>query len=71
MLKSGELVGTAVKLVPLEKMHEQELYEAAKPKEIWEHLPVKVHRLSDMKQLIESSLKAKQEGRELPLLCLI
>lgn len=47
-------------------MHEQGLYEAAKPKEIWEHLPVKVHRLSDMKRLIESSLKAKQEGRELP-----
>ncbi|MGG0463716.1 GNAT family N-acetyltransferase [Priestia aryabhattai] len=66
MLKSGELVGTAVKLVPLEKIHEQELYEAAKPKEIWEHLPVKVHRLSDMKRLIESSLKAEQEGRELP-----
>ncbi|MGG2087495.1 GNAT family protein [Priestia aryabhattai] len=66
MLKSGELVGTAVKLVPLEKIHEQELYEAAKPKEIWEHLPVKVHRLSDMKRLIESALKAEQEGRELP-----
>ncbi|SFG82563.1 Protein N-acetyltransferase, RimJ/RimL family [Priestia megaterium] len=66
MLKSGELVGTAVKLVPLGKIHEQELYEAAKPKEIWEHLPVKVHSLSDMKRLIESALKAKQEGRELP-----
>ncbi|PFW74587.1 GNAT family N-acetyltransferase [Priestia aryabhattai] len=66
MLKSGELVGTAVKLVPLGKMHEQGLYEAAKPKEIWEHLPVKVHSLSDMKRLIESALKAKQEGRELP-----
>ena len=66
MLKSGELVGTAVKLVPLEKIHEQELYEAAKPKEIWEHLPVKVHSPSDMKRLIESALKAKQEGRELP-----
>jgi N-acetyltransferase len=66
MLKSSELVGTAVKLVPLEKMHEQGLYEAAKPKEIWEHLPVKVRSLSDMKQLIESALKAKQEGRELP-----
>ncbi|MED3980223.1 GNAT family protein [Priestia megaterium] len=66
MLKSVEIVGTAVKLVPLEKMHEQGLYEAAKPKEIWEHLPVKVHSLSDMKRLIESALKAKQEGRELP-----
>ncbi len=66
MLKSGELAGTAVKLVPLGKMHEQGLYEAAKPKEIWEHLPVKVHSLSDMKRLIESALKAKQEGRELP-----
>ncbi|MED5245571.1 MULTISPECIES: GNAT family N-acetyltransferase [Priestia] len=66
MLKSVEIVGTAVKLVPLEKMHEQGLYEAAKPKEIWEHLPVKVHRLSDMKRLIESALTAKQEGRELP-----
>ncbi|MED4237321.1 GNAT family N-acetyltransferase [Priestia megaterium] len=66
MLKSVELVGTAVKLVPLGKMHEQGLYEAAKPKEIWEHLPVKVHSLSDMKRLIESALKAKREGRELP-----
>ena len=66
MLKSGELVGTAVKLVPLGKIHEQELYEAAKPKEIWEHLPVNVHSLSDMKRLIESALKAKKEGRELP-----
>ncbi|GAB1808680.1 GNAT family N-acetyltransferase [Priestia megaterium] len=66
MLQSVELAGTAVKLVPLEKTHEQELYEAAKPKEIWEHLPVKVHSLSDMKRLIESALKAKQEGRELP-----
>ncbi|MCL9635616.1 GNAT family N-acetyltransferase [Bacillus zanthoxyli] len=66
MLKSVELVGPKVKLVPLENMHEQGLYEAAKPKEIWEHLPVKVHRLSDMKQLIESSLTAKQAGRELP-----
>ncbi|MEH7562773.1 GNAT family N-acetyltransferase, partial [Priestia megaterium] len=55
MLKSVEIVGTAVKLVPLEKMHEQGLYEAAKPKEIWEHLPVKVHSLSDMKRLIESA----------------
>jgi len=66
MLKSVELIGTAVRLVPLEKMHEQGLYEAAKPKEIWEHLPVKVHSLSDMKQLIESALTAQQEGRELP-----
>ncbi|MGF9945463.1 GNAT family protein [Priestia megaterium] len=66
MLKSVELVGTTVKLVPLEKMHEQGLYEAAKPKEIWEYLPVKVHSLSDMNQVIESALKAKQEGRELP-----
>ncbi|MEH7585108.1 GNAT family N-acetyltransferase [Priestia megaterium] len=66
MLKSGELVGTAVKLVPLGKMHEQGLYEAAKPKEIWEHLPVKVRSLSDMKRLVENALKAKQEGRELP-----
>lgn len=66
MSQSVELAGTAVKLVPLEKTHEQELYEAAKPKEIWEHLPVKVHSLSDMKRLIESALKAKQEGRELP-----
>jgi RimJ/RimL family protein N-acetyltransferase len=66
MLKSVELIGTAVKLVPLEKMHEQELYEAAKSKEIWEHLPVKVHSLSDIKQLIENALTAKQEGRELP-----
>ncbi|MCM3252020.1 GNAT family N-acetyltransferase [Priestia aryabhattai] len=66
MLKSGELVGTAVKLVPLGKMHEQGLYEAAKPKEIWEHLPVNVHSPSDMKRLIESALKAKKEGRELP-----
>jgi N-acetyltransferase len=66
MLQSVELAGTAVKLVPLQKTHEQELYEAAKPKEIWEHLPIKVHSLSDMKRLIESALKAKQEGRELP-----
>ncbi|RDZ13446.1 GNAT family N-acetyltransferase [Priestia megaterium] len=66
MLKSVELVGTTVKLVPLEKMHEQGLYEAAKPKEIWEHLPVKVRSLSDMKQLIKSALIAKHEGRELP-----
>ncbi|MCM3770369.1 GNAT family N-acetyltransferase [Priestia aryabhattai] len=66
MLKSVELVGTTVKLVPLEKMHEQGLYEAAKPKEIWEHLPVKVHSLSDIEQLIESALTAKQEGKELP-----
>ncbi|MCU7709359.1 GNAT family N-acetyltransferase [Priestia sp. JV24] len=66
MLQSVELAGTAVKLMPLEKIHEQELYEAAKPKEIWEHLPIKVHSLSDMKRLIESALKTKQEGRELP-----
>ena len=60
MLKSVELVGTAVKLVPLENIHEQGLYEAAKPKEIWEYLPVKVHRLSDMKQLIESAGSGQQ-----------
>ncbi|MDR7242521.1 GNAT family N-acetyltransferase [Priestia megaterium] len=66
MLKSVELIGTAVRLIPLEKMHEQGLYEAAKPKEIWEHLPVKVYSLSDIEQLIKNALTAQQEGRELP-----
>lgn len=66
MLKPVELIGKKVKLLPLELNHVKSLYEAAKPQEIWTHLPVKIQNRNDVQKLAENALTAKKNGQEFP-----
>ncbi|MFC7391434.1 GNAT family N-acetyltransferase [Scopulibacillus cellulosilyticus] len=70
MLKPVELSGERVKLLPLEEIHAENLYKAAKPQEIWRYLPVKVQNIEDLKAVIKDALKRKENGSELPFVVL-
>ncbi|MEK4822664.1 MULTISPECIES: GNAT family N-acetyltransferase [Priestia] len=70
MLNSVTLLGERVKLIPLEELHTEGLYEAAKAPEIWSHLPSKIQSIEDIKQLVKNALKSKESGQELPFVVL-
>lgn len=70
MLNSVTLLGERVKLIPLEELHTEGLYEAAKVPEIWSHLPSKIQNIEDIKQLVKNALKSKESGQELPFVVL-
>lgn len=70
MLNSVTLLGDRVKLIPLEELHTEGLYEAAKSPEIWSHLPSKIQSIEDIKQLVKNALKSKEIGQELPFVVL-
>ncbi|WP_078552020.1 GNAT family N-acetyltransferase [Bacillus alkalicellulosilyticus] len=62
-----ELVGDFVKLVPMEKIHIQELYEIGNDKAIWAHSPfTTIETIDDMKSIVEEALYQKQLGTEFP-----
>jgi len=70
MLNSVTLLGERVKLIPLEELHTEGLYEAAKVSEIWSHLLSKIQSIEDIKQLVKNALKSKESGQELPFVVL-
>jgi N-acetyltransferase len=66
MLKRVQLVGKRVKLIPLEKGHTSDLYEAARPSDIWTYMPTKGKSLEDIRNIVENAVKARENGTELP-----
>jgi N-acetyltransferase len=56
------LEGETVKLIPVSMDHLEDLWEAAKPDEIWTYMATKVRTKDEMKQMINSALKDRENG---------
>jgi N-acetyltransferase len=56
------LEGETVKLIPVSMDHLEDLWEAAKPDEIWTYMATKVRTIDEMKQMIDSALKDRENG---------
>jgi N-acetyltransferase len=56
------LEGETVKLIPVSMDHLEDLWEAAKPDEIWTYMATKVRTKDEMKQMIDSALKDRENG---------
>jgi N-acetyltransferase len=61
-----ELTGDTVKLVPMSEKHLSELWEAAKPEQIWSYTYSKVRSLEEMKKMVESAMKDREQGVAYP-----
>lgn len=58
------LEGETVKLIPVSMDHLEDLWEAAKPEEIWTYMATKVRTKDEMKHMINSSIKGRENGTE-------
>jgi RimJ/RimL family protein N-acetyltransferase len=58
------LQGEAVKLIPISMDHLEDLWEAAKPNEIWTYMATKVRTKKEMKQMIASAIKDREKGTQ-------
>lgn len=58
------LQGEAVKLIPISMDHLEDLWEAAKPNEIWTYMATKVRTKKEMKQMITSAIKDREKGTQ-------
>jgi RimJ/RimL family protein N-acetyltransferase len=58
------LQGEAVKLIPISMDHLEDLWEAAKPNEIWTYMATKVRTKEEMKQMITSAIKDREKGTQ-------
>jgi N-acetyltransferase len=58
------LEGETVKLIPICMDHLDDLWEAAKPDEIWTYMATKVRTKDEMKQMINSAVKGREKGNE-------
>lgn len=56
------LEGETVKLIPVSMDHLEDLWEAAKPDEIWTYMATKVRSKDEMKQMINSAIKDRENG---------
>jgi N-acetyltransferase len=56
------LEGETVKLIPVSIDHLEDLWEAAKPDEIWTYMATKVRTKDQMKQMINSAIKDRENG---------
>jgi N-acetyltransferase len=56
------LEGETIKLIPVSMDHLEDLWEAAKPDEIWTYMATKVRTKDEMKQMIDSALKDRENG---------
>jgi N-acetyltransferase len=56
------LEGETVKLIPVSMDHLEDLWEAAKPDEIWTYMATKVRTKDEMKQMINSAIKDRENG---------
>jgi RimJ/RimL family protein N-acetyltransferase len=60
------LKGTIVDLIPLEKVHFEELYKAASDKELWELVPIDCSIKSNFIDAYSLSLVERDKGKEYP-----
>jgi RimJ/RimL family protein N-acetyltransferase len=60
------LEGVRVKLIPLEEIHAEGLFEAGREPAIWTYMPRHVNTLEDMVKLVGEALVAKEGGMEYP-----
>jgi N-acetyltransferase len=60
------LTGETVKLLPMEECHIPSLWEAAKPKEIWEFTAGKVYSLESAQKMVEDALRDREKGVSYP-----
>ena len=61
-----ELIGTCVRLVPMEPEHREPLFLAGSHPEIWTYLPVRVQTQAQMDNLIAEALRCRDAGTEFP-----
>ena len=64
------LVGERAKLVALDRIHAEELFEAGNFPEIWAYMPERVVSLDEMKANVDSALTQKDLGAEFPF-CIV
>lgn len=64
--KFFELTGETVMLLPMEEKHISDLWEAAKPEEIWEFTSGKVGSLEESYKMVESALVDREKGISYP-----
>jgi len=55
------LDGARVTIKPLEMDHIQELFVASNNPDIWTYMPLQVHSVDDMADLVKSKLREKDE----------
>jgi len=60
------LAGDRVKIRPMEIHHVQELFDAGNNLDIWTYLPMKVQSIEDMKDLVNRTLQAREQGSTFP-----
>lgn len=61
-----ELIGKTVTLLPLSEEHLLPLYEAAKPKKIWEWSATKILSFEDAENFIKDGIAARENGLHYP-----
>lgn len=61
-----ELTGELIRVVPMDKSHIQDLYEAANDENIWTHLHKTITTLRGMEAFVEEALQTKETGTEFP-----
>jgi N-acetyltransferase len=66
MEKQIELIGENVIVESLTENHIDALFEIAQEPAIWEFLTTKVHTIDDMKDIVVTALKMKEEGVQYP-----
>jgi len=55
-----ELTGKQAKLIPMEKEHVKELFEAGNSEAIWPYMPMEIKTEKDMGHLVEDAIEARQ-----------
>ncbi|MDE3144378.1 MAG: GNAT family N-acetyltransferase [Bacteroidota bacterium] len=60
------LTGETVKLVPLEKVHFEELYTAASDKKLWEHIPTDCSKRETFDTAYNFALAEREKGNQYP-----
>jgi RimJ/RimL family protein N-acetyltransferase len=58
--------GERVTLIPLEAEHTEALFECSCSPEIWEHLPVKIGNLDEMRSFVWSAIDERERGEQFP-----
>ncbi len=60
------LKGNRAQIIPLQRIHLDNLFEAGRNSDIWEHLQMSVSNLSEMENFINVALANKENGTEFP-----
>lgn len=58
--------GNRVALIPLEAEHTEALFECSRFPEIWEHLPVKIQSLDEMRSFVQAAIDERERGEQFP-----